>query len=41
VRQRKHSEKAKATHDLLETYYVPAMNFSDMDKKLDSILKKF
>lgn len=40
TRARKHSEKAKATHDLLETYYVPAMNFSDMQKKLDSILER-
>lgn len=36
----KNSEKAKATHDLLETYYVPAMNFSEIDKKLNSILQR-
>ena len=40
TRARKHSEKAKATHDLLETYYVPAMNFSDIEKKLNSILER-
>ncbi|KGP75629.1 hypothetical protein JT05_09485 [Desulfosporosinus sp. Tol-M] len=40
TRARKHSEKAKATHDLLETYYVPAMNFSDIEKKLNSILQR-
>ena len=40
TRARKHSEKAKATHDLLETYYVPAMNFSEIDQKLNSILEK-
>jgi GTPase SAR1 family protein len=37
-RAQKHSEKAKTTHDLLETYYVPAMNFSDIEKKQNSIL---
>ncbi len=40
TRARKHSEKAKATHDLLETYYVPAMNFSDVEKKLNSIFNR-
>ena len=40
TRARKHSEKAKAAHDLLETYYVPAMNFSDIEKKLNSILQR-
>lgn len=40
TRARRHSEKAKATHDLLETYYVPAMNFSEINKKLNSILKR-
>jgi hypothetical protein len=40
TRARKHSGKAKATHDLLETYYVPAMNFSDIEKKLNSILQR-
>jgi len=34
------SEKAKATHDLLETYYVPAMNFSGVENKLMSVLEK-
>jgi len=40
TRALKHSGKAKATHDLLETYYVPAMNFSGVENKLDSVLKK-
>lgn len=40
TRARKHSEKAKATHDLMETYYVPAMNFSEIEKKLNSILER-
>jgi len=40
TRARKASEKAKATHDLMETYYVPAMNFSELDQKMDSILER-
>lgn len=40
TRARKHSEKAKATHDLMETYYVPAMNFSEIEKKLNSIIER-
>jgi len=40
TRARKASEKAKTTHDLMETYYVPAMNFSELDKKMDSILER-
>src|SRR5665648_205878 len=40
TRARKASEKAKATHDLMEMYYVPAMNFSELDKKMDSILQR-
>jgi|SRR5680860_104201 len=40
LRARKNSEKAKATHDLLETYYVPAMNFSEIETKLNSILER-
>lgn len=39
-RARKHAEKAKATHDLLEKYYIPAMNFADIEKKRNSILEK-
>lgn len=35
-----HSKKAKASHDLLETYYVPAMNFFEIDVKLKSILER-
>lgn len=35
-----HSKNAKATHDLLETYYVPAMNFLGIDEKLKSVLEK-
>ncbi len=40
TRARKHTEKAKATHDILEKYYVPAMNFADIEKKRSSILEK-
>jgi len=40
TRALKHSENAKATHDLLETYYVPAMNFSGVENKLKSVLEK-
>lgn len=39
-RAQRHSEKAKATHDILEKYYVPAMNFADIEKKRNSILEK-
>lgn len=35
-----HSKNAKATHDLMETYYVPAMNFSGIEKKLNSVLER-
>jgi hypothetical protein len=35
-----HSANAKATHDLLEHYYIPAMNFSALEKKFNSVLKK-
>ncbi len=35
-----HSKNAKATHDLMETYYVPAMNFLAMEKKLSSIIDR-
>lgn len=35
-----HSSKAKAAHDLLETYYVPAMNFSGVEDKLKSVLER-
>ncbi len=40
TRALKHSSKAKATHDLLETYYVPAMNFTGVEKKLKSVLER-
>jgi hypothetical protein len=39
-RAQRHSDKAKATHDILEKYYVPAMNFADIEKKRNSILEK-
>ncbi|GAB6151663.1 PRK06851 family protein [Desulfosporosinus burensis] len=35
-----HSKKAKATHDLLETYYVPAMNFLGIEEKYKSVLER-
>lgn len=35
-----HSKKAKATHDLLETYYVPAMDFLGIEVKLKSVLER-
>lgn len=35
-----HSKKAKATHDQMETYYVPAMNFGEIEEKLQHILKR-
>jgi len=35
-----HSASAKATHDLLEAYYVPAMDFSKVESKLKSVLEK-
>ncbi|HBW34670.1 PRK06851 family protein [Desulfosporosinus sp. BICA1-9] len=35
-----HSKKAKATHDLLETYYVPAMNFLGIEVKYKSVLER-
>ena len=40
ARALKHSSKAKAAHDLLETYYVPAMNFSGVEDKLKSVLER-
>lgn len=40
TRALKHSSKAKATHDLLETYYVPAMNFSKVEEKLKTVLDR-
>lgn len=35
-----HSKKAKAAHDLMETYYVPAMNFVGIEDKLQAILER-
>lgn len=35
-----HSKNAKATHDLMETYYVPAMNFSGIENKINSVLER-
>lgn len=40
ARALKNSAQAKATHDLLETYYVPAMNFTGVENKLKSVLEK-
>lgn len=40
ARALRHSKKAKATHDLLETYYVPAMNFNGIEDKLKSVLTR-
>jgi len=40
ARALKHSSNAKATHDLLESYYVPAMNFSGVENKLKSVLER-
>ncbi|EHQ89948.1 PRK06851 family protein [Desulfosporosinus youngiae] len=39
ARALKHSASAKATHDLLEGYYVPAMDFSGVENKLKSVLE--
>ena len=30
---------AKKAHDLLESYYVPAMNFGKIDRKADAVLR--
>lgn len=32
------SKRAKELHDLMETYYIPAMNFAEIDNKRTSIL---
>lgn len=34
------SKKAKAMHDLLETYYIPAMDFPLLEKKCQAVLAK-
>lgn len=33
------SQRAKKLHDLMETYYIPAMNFAEIEKKRLSVLK--
>ncbi|AGA69335.1 hypothetical protein Desdi_1886 [Desulfitobacterium dichloroeliminans LMG P-21439] len=33
-----HSQRAKKLHDKLERYYIPAMQFEAIDKKLNSVL---
>jgi hypothetical protein len=33
------SQRAKKLHDLMETYYIPAMNFAEIEKKRLSILQ--
>ena len=33
------SKRAKKLHDLMETYYIPAMNFSEIEKKRLSVLQ--
>lgn len=40
ARALKNSSLAKETHDLLETYYVPAMNFPGVENKLKLVLEK-
>ncbi len=35
-----HSKKAKQTHDLMELYYIPAMNFLEIENKFNSVLKR-
>lgn len=34
------SKKAKQTHDLMETYYIPAMDFAAIEKKYFNILER-
>ncbi|TGE31277.1 PRK06851 family protein [Desulfosporosinus sp. Sb-LF] len=35
-----HSKKAKQTHDLMETYYIPAMNFKSIEEKYNSVFER-
>lgn len=32
-------ESAKKAHDLLESYYIPAMNFGKIDRKADAVIR--
>ncbi|MBN4069839.1 MAG: ATPase [Alkaliphilus sp.] len=33
-------EKAKEVHDCIETYYVPNVNFKEVDKKIEELIEK-
>ena len=35
-----HSKKAKQTHDLMEQYYIPAMNFLEIENKFNTVLAR-